>query len=268
MISFGLLIIGHGTREPQGTDGFLTLVAQVAAMLPDVPVEPCFLELAEPTIPAGIERLVERQVRHIVAMPLLLFAAGHVRRDIPKALEAAAAQHVGVSIDQASHLGCHARILELSTQRYHEAISERPGVAPEETVLVLVGRGSRDPRATLEMRQFAQLRARQTPVRQLETGFLAMERPPLTELLPQVGAAGASRIVVQPHLLLPGCLLEQVRAEVERASRQWDRSEWVVTEPLGPDRLVAQAVVEMVAASNGGPEPGESGRRRSTIVIR
>lgn len=253
----GLLIVGHGTREPQGVDGFLAMVAGVAGALGDVAVEPCFLELARPTIAEGVRRLAERGVTRVLAMPLMLFAAGHVRRDIPKALVESAAES-GVEVELLSHLGCHPRIVELSARRYGEAVSGRSNGATDSTILVIAGRGSRDARATAEMRRLAELRRADARVQSVEIGFLAMERPPLKEVLARVGQRGAKRVVVQPHLLLPGLLMDQVRQKVEWAGRQWPTVEWLVTEPLGPDRLVSQAIVEVYRSGAGGKNRGTS----------
>ena len=89
-IHTGLLLVGHGTRSRQGEGEFLEVAEQVSRRLTGVCVEPACLELTELTIPQGVSRLVERGARQIVVVPLLLFAAGHAKRDIPAAAEAAA----------------------------------------------------------------------------------------------------------------------------------------------------------------------------------
>lgn len=258
----GLLLIGHGTREPRGIAEFRALVEQVSAALPTTAVEPCFLELSRPTILEGVERLTQRQVRHVQAMPVLLFAAGHVRRDIPRALQVAAEQ-TGVEIQPLPHFGCHEDLVALSAQRYREALSRHHMRAEDQTVLVLVGRGSRDPRATAEMREFAERRFVATPVARLEVAFLAMERPRLAEVLAGVGASQAPRIVVQPHLLFAGSLVQQVQAEVRRAAQHWPGSHWIVAEPLGSDRRLAQVVGERFLAGTAVAEPHTAGGRRT-----
>src|SRR5690606_655117 len=89
----GLLLVGHGTRSAAGTAEFRRTVGQVAALRPDWAVAGGFLELAEPTIPAAIDALAKQGVKRLIVMPLLLFAAGHARRDIPREIELAATRH-------------------------------------------------------------------------------------------------------------------------------------------------------------------------------
>ena len=53
----GLLLIGHGTHDFRGRDGFMTTLDQVADLLPDHPVDGCFLEAAAPDILTVLEAM-------------------------------------------------------------------------------------------------------------------------------------------------------------------------------------------------------------------
>lgn len=158
----GLLLIGHGTRDPAGLAEFWQLVELLRREQPDWQIEGCLLELAQPTIAEGLGNLIRRGTHRVRVVPLVLFAAGHAKRDIPAALATAADEHPGVVIDQAPHLGCHEAIVELSERRFHEAIRDHQKVAVGQTLLLLVGRGSHDREATGQMRQFAACRAAQS----------------------------------------------------------------------------------------------------------
>src|SRR5436190_669000 len=79
----GLLLVGHGTRDAEGLAEFASLARLVMERLPEFAVEPCFLELAEPDIPTAVHRLMASGIRQLTVAPLLLFAAGHAKRDIP-----------------------------------------------------------------------------------------------------------------------------------------------------------------------------------------
>ena len=91
----GLLLVGHGTVDPCGSTEFMETAADVARVCGGVPVEPCFLELAEPDIQTGVARLAQRGVKHLTVAPLLLFAAGHAKHDIPRGVAAAVARYPG-----------------------------------------------------------------------------------------------------------------------------------------------------------------------------
>jgi sirohydrochlorin cobaltochelatase len=266
----GLLLVGHGTRNARGLAEFQSVARQVAELAAEFLVEACYLELAEPAISAAVRRLQERGVQRLTVAPLLLFAAGHAKRDIPEAVREAVGGELNV--DYLGALECHERIVELSAQRYAEALVERPPVDSADTLLLLVGRGSSDAEAIGVMRRFAALRAERTGVGQVEVGFVAVAKPTLEEALDRAANTNFRRIVVQPHLLFAGEVLEEIRSRWSVVSSRkagggvqgagignrepgdWGREpgigtkekEWILTEHSGASPLVAQAVVELV----------------------
>lgn len=247
----GLLLVGHGTRDRAGRAEFLRLV-ELTDRRERWTVEGGFLELAEPDIDRAVARLVERGVERVTVAPLLLFAAGHVKDDLPRAMRAALEGHRQVEWRQAGHLGCHAALLELSARRFREALIGRAPRAAEETLLLMVGRGSRDAGASAETQRFAALRAERTPAGRVETCFYAMAEPSLDAMLAEITNWSYRRVVVQPHLLFHGELLAAIRARVQKAAPAAPRQEWIVTEHLGPDRLLPQALWERTDAAWSG----------------
>jgi sirohydrochlorin ferrochelatase len=111
------------------------------------------------------------------------------------------------------------------------------------------------------MHHFADLWGREIPVGIGKVCFLAVQRPTLEEVLPEIACTGVKRIVIQPHLLFPGSLIAQIRSKVEAARQMWPASQWVVTGPLGPDRLLAEAVVAIASSQESLKEPAGSGCR-------
>ena len=246
----GILLVGHGTRDPTGVAEFLETAAEVAARVHPRPVEPCFLELASPSIGSAVGRLVERGVGRLRVVPLLLFAAGHADRDIPEAVAAALVDHPEVSVCQAAPLGCHRGIVELSALRCQEAIAESGSEATDSTLLLLVGRGSHDARATAEMHRFADLRAEQTPVGRIETCFFAMAEPLLADSLRQAASLDFRRIVVQPHLLFHGELLAEIHRQVASVAAAGDDQRWLVSRHLGPHPALSRVVAEIAGSAD------------------
>lgn len=235
--------MGHGSREPAGVAEFQAVAGRVAQLAGERAVEACFLEFAEPAIADGFRTLVRRGVRRVVVVPVLLFAAGHAKRDIPAAVSAVAAETPEVTVGWAHHLGCHEKILALSRLRYDEATAQGTACG-DDTVLVVVGRGSRDAEATAEMRRFVELRSRATPVRHAWTSFVAMAEPTLTGVLDEATDCGAKRIVVQPHLLFGGVLVERIALAVADYAARYPQLQWITTGHLGPADLVAQALLD------------------------
>jgi sirohydrochlorin cobaltochelatase len=260
--SSGLLVVGHGTHDDRGQRDFWITVRQVTEELPDCVVEGCFLEAAAPDmpdvpdIPTALEAMARRGLQDVVVVPLLLFSAGHARRDIPAAV-ASAAERTGIHVRQSDVLGCHPRVLQLSAERFFAAAG--PDYAPETVLLLFVGHGSRDPAAADQTRRFVAQRVARTPVGQVVVAFLAMAEPRVEEVVAEITATEFGRVVVQPHLLYPGALLSRLRRIVEMQDcgrlRQ-RRQQWILADCLGCDRAIARAVAgrfRETACSPDGP---------------
>lgn len=243
----GLLVVGHGTADPEGAAETRGVAEAVAELLPGIAVELGFLEVIGPTIADALGRLAERGCREIVAAPLLLFAAGHAKRDVPEAIAGPAAA-LGLRVRQAEPFGCRPEIVELSRLRRHEAVAGLRPVAPAETVLLMIGRGSSDPAAATQLRGFTEATLADEPEKRpgrVELGFVAAARPRLDEAIATacdpIGGE-RRRIVVQPHLLFRGHVEEQVRGAVCTGRELRPDLEWVQVARLGADRLVARAL--------------------------
>jgi sirohydrochlorin cobaltochelatase len=255
-----VLLVGHGTRHEQGRSQFLSLAEQVRQQL-GLPLEPAFLELAQPTIEQGIKRLLAESIERLVVAPLLLFAAGHAKDDVPTAV-AQALLRCGagkLSVRQSAHFGCHPLIVELARRRLVAAIGNRAAVPAERTLLIAVGRGSSDESATAEMQAFARLLAASAAIGRVQVAFLAMAQPLVEDVLSKVDDNVILRVIVQPHLLFHGQLIERLHRQVQEIARQRPRQEWIVTRLLADESaeddlaspLLASATVNLIEQALG-----------------
>jgi sirohydrochlorin ferrochelatase len=232
----GLLLVAHGTRSQFGIEQFLWLTSRLRDRLPN-PVEPAFLELAKPTIDEAVGKLIERGIQRLVTMPLLLFAAGHAKDDVPSAVHDALRRcgRADIERSQAAHFGCHEALVALSQQRMEEALqqagSDPRTIDRDSTRHLLVGRGSRDDTATAEMREFARLCSQKTGLH-TEVAFMAMASPLLAEQLRTLPKRGYKQIIVQPHLLFHGDLIESLKNQVAQATADHPTINWLSAAPL------------------------------------
>jgi sirohydrochlorin cobaltochelatase len=273
----GLLVVGHGTRRADGTAQLLQLGLQMQSQLPSVPMEACFLELATPSIAQGLAKLKERGVHSVVVVPILLFKAGHAKSDIPEAVESSAAELGLKIIAQTDSLETHPSIVALSKKRFDEAVRctnpngclRAGGCEVRDECfknmsttsysqkledkfrfgLAIVGRGASDESAIESMRRFSELRYVASGAKPAwsKTGFFVGGRPTVDELLDEAEQADLDVLVVQPHLLFEGELLNQLRAKVD-ARR-------TASLLLGDSNR--QAFAEVKSSS---PQPPDSGR--------
>jgi sirohydrochlorin cobaltochelatase len=248
----GLLIVGHGTRSRPGREAFLGVVEQVERFLPGTLVQTGFLEAAAPDIETAVGRMAQAGCRRVILVPLLLFSAGHARRDIP-AQARQAAQQYRIAVITTPVLGCHPRILGLSARRFRATIRDTHA-DPREVFMLMVGRGSRDAEATAQMHRFVRQRVARTPVGRVLTAFMAMADPHVESVIPDIALAPQTTVIVQPHLLFPGQLLCRLRRLVQLQQRRQTRQQWLVTDVLGGDSAVALAIVDRFQQTLADPD--------------
>ncbi len=83
MTETAVLLCGHGSRDPEAIAEFELLAAALRLRLPQVDFAVGYLEFARPTIRDGLAALAARGARRILAVPGMLFAASHVKNDLP-----------------------------------------------------------------------------------------------------------------------------------------------------------------------------------------
>ena len=247
----GVVVVGHGTANPIGAAETKNIVAQVDAILPNIPVELGYLEVIEPTIEMAVERLAARGCKKVVALPILLFAAGHAKQDVPQALQEAVARQ-GLSVTQAGPLGLHDQVISLARRRFYEAVE---GLAPIEggsEALLVIGRGSSDPTASHQLWGFVRS-TYSSMVRvakhRFAISFVAAAKPTTSEAIDQLmldinGRPPVRRVVLHPHLLFHGHVENQVEKHLEKMRSQFPSVEWVKVARLGAAPEVADALVD------------------------
>ncbi len=208
-----LLLIGHGTRDLQGRQTFLDFAQAYQNLDQSRPVVPCFLELTTPTIQDGVTQCIEQGYTDLSALPLLLFAARHNKFDITHELDRARQHHPQVQFFYGRHFGIHPRILQLWKTRLTQldAPEFNPNQIPKsQTVLLFVGRGSSDPDANGDVYKLARMLWEGSGYLTVETCFIGITHPRLTEGFRRALLYQPKRIIVLPYFLFTGVLVKKI----------------------------------------------------------
>jgi sirohydrochlorin cobaltochelatase len=233
-----LLLAAHGTRDQAGVDAFTALARRVAALAaPDGPrVAGGFIELSPPPLREAVAALGADA--RMVAVPLMLSAAGHAKGDIPAALARERARHPGLSWTYARPLGPHPALVGLLAARV-AAVAHGPDPA-----VLVVGRGSTDPDANADLAKTARLlwEGREYPF--AETAFVSLARPSVPEGLERCRLLGARRIVVARYFLFPGVLPDRVAEQAARYAAAHPGLDVTCTDVLGDCDEIAALVHE------------------------
>lgn len=241
----GVLLIGHGSRDQQGTRQFFQLADRLAESVSPLVVEPALLEFQEPTIGQAWESLVSRGVEHIHVAPLLLFAAGHARQDIPDVIDQCRQSSPDVTVDQSVPLSRHRSIVELVTGQVRDLLAQRQ--LSKRVALVMIGRGNRDPCAQADMRLLSAVVDHRIDTVDTFTAFYAMAEPKLADVLTMVANSGRyDSVVVHPHLLFEGRLHQAIQEQTTKVAEQFPSVQFAISPYLGPTEQVARAIADRI----------------------
>ncbi|PLZ00518.1 cobalamin biosynthesis protein CbiX [Burkholderia sp. WAC0059] len=109
MGAHGMILFGHGARDPRWAEPFGRLAAKLAAARRETgdagPVGLAFLELMTPDLPAAIAAQAASGCSTITVVPVFFGEGGHVRRDLPLLVERCRQAHPDVRIRCAGAVG-------------------------------------------------------------------------------------------------------------------------------------------------------------------
>ncbi len=214
-----LLVVGHGSRVAEAVRQVGQYVDALSASLGQ-PVRHCFLELVDPDLAEGVADAAAAAGPGgiVVILPLLLGAAGHQKNDVASAIQIMRAQHPGVTFRYGAPLGIHARLVQLLDLRVRECLETADGaLPPDETAVLVVGRGSSDPDANSEIAKLAHLLFEKHPYLTVERAYQAVAHPSVDEGVRRCRRLGARQVVVAPFTLFTGTVDEDIRAVSGRA---------------------------------------------------
>lgn len=111
-----VLLIAHGSRRPDANRDLVELAGQVRDRGYAI-VEVAYLELAEPTIPAGGQACVARGATRVLMLPYFLSAGVHVVQDLEAFRAELSALYPAVEFIRCGHLGLDPLMVDLVLKR-------------------------------------------------------------------------------------------------------------------------------------------------------
>jgi sirohydrochlorin cobaltochelatase len=252
-IPTGIMICGHGSRDTDAIAEFDALAAALKARLPDYQVESGYLEFARPIIRDGLERLKTAGVARILAVPGMLFAAGHVKNDLPWEVNAFAADNPGLEVRYGRELAIDPKLLKAAAERIAEAEAAAPTPVPRaETLLLVVGRGTNDPDANSNIAKVARMLWEGMGFGWAETAFSGVAYPLVNQALARVARLGYRRVIVFPYFLFTGILVKRIYDWTREAAAAHPGIEFLEAGYLNDHPLVLDSFVARIAEIRDG----------------
>ncbi len=244
----GVMICGHGSRDEDAVREFKVLSEALIKRFPDMPVEYGYLEFATPIIKEGLAKLTEAGVSDVLAVPAMLFAAGHAKNDIPSVLNRYQAEHAGLNIHYGSELGLDIKMTRAAGERVREALSSSNSVIdPAETLLMVVGRGSSDPDANSNVSKLTRQLWEGLGFGWAETCYSGVTFPLVEPGLEHATRLGFKRIVVFPYFLFTGVLVKRIYEHADIVAARHPEIEFIKAGYLNDHPLVLDTLAERVS---------------------
>jgi sirohydrochlorin cobaltochelatase len=245
----GVMVCGHGSRSKSAVGEFARAAEGLKAHFPEWPVEYGYLEFANPVIRDGLDKLREQGCTRILAVPGMLFAAGHAKNDIPSVLNTYQAKH-GIRIDYGRELAVDAKMIRAAGDRIQEALTlanaEHGPLANEKVCLVVIGRGASDPDANSNVAKIARMLWEGMGFGWCETGYSGVTFPLVEPCLEHVAKLGYKRVVVFPYFLFTGILIDRIYGFTRQVAARHPAIQFVEAPYLNDHPLVIETFADRV----------------------
>jgi sirohydrochlorin cobaltochelatase len=247
-----VLLVGHGSRDPQANQEFEDLVAAYRAAHGEFRVSHCYVELAQPSLSSALKTAAGGS-DEVIVVPLFLFAAGHVKNDIPIALEAARREHPNVRFLATRELGVHPALVDLAFSRVEACLAGHEN-SPK-TAVIVVGRGASDPDANGDFCKLARLLGEGRNLSWVLPSFIGISKPLFPEVVEWISRSRPERIVVVPYFLFGGRLITKLSEQVDAfaATHPWIPIH--LASYLGPESAIFEVIDERIRQARYGADP-------------
>jgi cobalt/nickel transport system ATP-binding protein len=213
--------------------------AAVRAAAPHLRLGCGFIELAAPDLDTAIDELAAAGADRVVAVPLVLLGAGHMKNDGPAALARARTRHPGIHFSYARALGIHPGPLAVARAGIDATTRGWPRAA---SAVVAVSRGSSDPDANADLYKVARLLWDGGATELVLPAFVSLAAPSVPDAMGQCRRLGATRIAVVPYFLFTGVLVERIGGQ----AAAWADKHHDVEVRLGPEMGADRRLVDLV----------------------
>ena len=247
------MVCGHGSRDTGAVEEFQAVAQGLKERLPQYETDWGFLEFATPVIRTGLDALRAKGIRKVLAVPGMLFAAGHAKNDIPSVLNAYQTQNPELEISYARELGIDLKLIRAAGERVEDALQKAgDGVSREDTLLVVVGRGASDPDANSNVSKVTRMLWEGLGLGWAETAYSGVTFPLVEPGLEHATRLGYKRIVVFPYFLFTGILVQRIYYYTDIVAAKHPEIEFIKASYLNDHPLVLDTFAERVEEIRNG----------------
>ena len=215
-----ILLIGHGSRDPEGNPQIEKFAQQWRDLHPDWLIELCFIEFAEVEIEQGLDNAALKADR-VIIVPLVLNAAGHVRAEIPHHIQHAKQRHTNTEFIYTPPITAGEPIFNILQRNLANVFAELDFPAPANTGVIVLGRGSSDRKANGEISKIARWLFEDSEHHLVDVAFTGVTTPRLEVAVQRQVMLGMKQIIILPMYLFNGTLIKRIDNQIARLTQQY-----------------------------------------------
>lgn len=240
----GIVIAGHGSRDPDGTREFEQLIELLHKKTPQHTVTHGYLEFSSPTIEQALQTNIDSGSHQIVMVPSILLAARHGKNDMPSEMLAMQRAYPEIDFHLGAPLGLDPSLLQLAQERIITAEAKsKQDILRCNTCLVVVGRGTTDPDANGDVAKLARMLEEGMGFGGAYVCYSGTAKPLVVDGLRRTAQMGFSRIVVFPFFLFDGILVKRIVSATNELQQREPNLDIVMTNHLGVHALVVDTLL-------------------------
>lgn len=246
----GIIICGHGSRAKIAEEEFSLLAKGLRARFPTLKIEYGFLEYSSPNIHMALDRLREDGIKHIFAVPGMLFAATHAKNDIPSVLTTYKESYPELTIEYGKELGLHDEMISAFQHRVLESLGHTSVPAAGtlyDTMLVVVGRGTSVVDANADAAKLTRILSENLGFGWSETVYSGVTYPSVGRGLEMALKLGFKKIVIAPYFLFGGRLIDRIYAYVDKVALENPDVEFIKADYLRDQSHVLNTFITRIA---------------------
>ena len=175
----------------------------------------------------------------------MLFAAGHVKNDIPSLLMSYSSK-TNMEIIYGRELGINNLMISAACERVKDVFEENNSLKPEESLLVVVGRGSSDPDANSNVSKITRMIVEGIGLGWGETVFSGVTFPLVEPGLKNVVRLGYKNIIIFPYFLFSGVLVTRIKRQTDLVAINNPHISFIHANYLSSQSYVVDTFVERI----------------------
>ncbi|CAH0152671.1 Sirohydrochlorin ferrochelatase [Peribacillus sp. Bi96] len=241
-----ILYICHGSRVKEASAQAIDFIKVCMEAQPNAIQEYCFLEMETPTIEEAYERCVQQGATRIIAIPVLLLTAVHAKYDIPVILNKMKQRYPNVVLKYGRPIGVSDKMVDILVERLEETNEK----VTEDSLVLLVGRGSSDPDVKRDLGQLADLLRSRLPKSKVEECYLTAASPSFAEALDIAENSQSNQVFIIPYLLFTGILMQSIQSNLKKIQKKGEQ-QIILCRYLGYHPMIEQAISERIHEVSG-----------------